>query len=229
VEYISSAAEMLFGSNNELRQIILVTLKMSAASTLISGTMGIFAGIALGVCNNKAKKHIMSIVQTLMGLPPVVAGLIVFLLLSNSGPLGSLRLLFSIPAMVIAQVVLIAPIITGLTAAFVTGIAPAILETTKGMGLSGRKSMILILLECRTQLVAIILTGFARSIAEVGAVQIVGGNVAYKTRVMTTAIMLETNKGNFEFAIVLGFLLLSISLIVNIAAGRLQHGKYNRA
>lgn len=225
MEYIEQAMEWLFGANGELRQILLVTLEMSCMSTFFSTLIGMPLGVLLGSTRSRARKPVMRVVQTLMGLPPVVAGLLVFMLLSRSGPLGSFKLLYSLWAMVIAQVVLITPIIIGLTASFVSGRAPQILETTAGLGMPRRRAMWLIICECRAQLIAIMLTGFARSIAEVGAVQLVGGNVQYKTRVMTTAIVLETNKGNFEFAVVLGVLLLILALVVNIVAGSLQEDK----
>ena len=164
----------------------------------------------------------MRVLNTLMGLPPVVAGLLVFFLLSRSGPLGSLKLLYTVSAMVIAQVLLITPIVAGLSASIVSGISPRLRETARGMGLSRHAEFFCLLYECRGQFLSVVLTAFGRSIAEVGAVSIVGGNVQYKTRVMTTAIMLETNKGNFEFAVSLGVVLLLIAFIINSAALSLQ-------
>ncbi len=157
-------------------------------------------------------------------LPPVVAGLIVFLILSRSGPLGTLKLLYSVTAMVIAQVILITPIITGLTSNIVSLKAPLIRETAAGIGLSSFRRMLYTIYECRTQLIATILAGFGRAIAEVGAVQMVGGNIQNKTRVMTTAIMMQTNMGHFEFAIALGIVLLLISFIINAIVSRIRVG-----
>lgn len=219
------AIQLLFSDNGELRQIVGITLQMSFLSTIISGTLGISLGIILGSHDFKARKLIMRIVNTLMGLPPVVAGLLVFMMLSRKGPLGELGLLFSVSAMVIAQVLLIAPVICGLTASIVSARAPMIFETTRGLNMSRIKEFFLLIYECRVQLVSVLLTGFGRSIAEVGAVQLVGGNIQFKTRVMTTAIVLETNKGNFEFAIALGFILLIIAFVINSLAQRLQEGE----
>ena len=218
----SEAFQLLFGADGELRQIIWVTIQMSFSSTLLSVCIGMPLGTLLGALSFRGKRLVLRTINTLMGLPPVVAGLIVFMFLSRSGPLGSLRLLFSIPAMVIAQVLLITPIITGLTSSIISQKAPTILETTRGMGLSLVRSLSLVLWECRAPLISVLLTGFGRAIAEVGAVQLVGGNVQSKTRVMTTAIMLETNKGNFSLAIALGIILLLFSFLVNILAQHLQ-------
>lgn len=218
MEYISQALEALFGPNNELRQIILVTLEMSLCSTAISTALGMPLGVLLGKSQSRIRRPLTRLTQTLMGLPPVVAGLIVFLLLSRSGPLGSLKLLYTVPAMVTAQVLLLTPIVCGLTAGVASVRAPLLLETCRGFGYPRRREVWLLLYESRRQLVSVLMMAFGRAIAEVGAVQIVGGNVQYKTRVMTTAIMLETNKGNFRYAVTLGVVLLLISLAVNCAA-----------
>ena len=153
-----------------------------------------------------------------MGLPPVVAGLIVYSLFTHYGPLGSLNLLFTVRVMVIAQVMLITPVVTGLTSSFVQSTSKPIIETSRGIGLSSSKTVMLCLSEGRNSLLSVVLSAFGRSIAEVGAVSIVGGNIQWKTRVMTTAIMLETNKGIFSFALALGIILLLIAFFVNALA-----------
>lgn len=209
------ALQLLFGENPELREIIGVTLRMSFLSTSISAILGIPLGVWIGSSEFRGKQLVKRITNTLMGLPPVVAGLIVFLILSRSGPLGRLKLLYTVTAMVVAQVVLITPIITGLTANVVSLRAPQIRETAAGLGISRLKQMLYTIYECRIQFVSNVLAGFGRAIAEVGAVTIVGGNIQYKTRVMTTAIVLQTNLGNFEFAVALGLVLLIISFIIN--------------
>ncbi len=216
------ALQLIFSVDDELRKIIAVTLQMSLTSTAISALIGIPLGIMLGSYQFRGKSVVMRIVNTLMAMPPVVAGLLVFMLLSRQGPLGTFGLLFSVPAMVMAQTILITPIIAGLTANLVGTKRPQMLETTYGIALSRRQELLLMLNECKLQLVFFFLTGFGRAIAEVGAVQLVGGNVQFKTRVMTTAIMLETNKGNFEFAVALGIILLIIAFAVNSIAYRLQ-------
>lgn len=214
--------DLLFGADGELRGIIATTLILSVCSTSISSTIGICLGVFLGRDQFRGKRAVMRVLHTLMSMPSVVAGLIMLMLLSRKGPLGPLGLLFSIPAMIMAQVLLITPVIVGLTSTAVAARAPQILETTKGLNLGRGTEIRLIVRECRLQLLSVVLMGFGRSVSEVGAVSIVGGNVKYRTRVMTTAIMLETNMGNFEFAIALGILLLLISLLINSAAQRLQ-------
>jgi len=221
---LKEAINLIFGENPELRQIIGVTLQMSFLSTFISLLIGIPCGLMLGSGNFKGKGIILRITGTLMGLPPVVAGLIIFMILSRSGPLGSFKLLYTVSAMVIVQVLLITPIITGLSAAVISIPAESIKETTAGLGFSPFKQRLYMVYECKAALLSVGLSGFGRAIAEVGAVQLVGGNIQYKTRVMTTAIMMETNMGNFSFAIALGIVLLAIAFIVNIIARSLEEG-----
>ncbi len=219
------ALQLLFGENPELREIIGVTLRMSFFSTAISSLLGIPLGVWIGSNEFCGKQLVKRITNTLMGLPPVVGGLIVFLILSRSGPLGTLKLLYTVTAMVIAQVLLITPIVTGLTTNVVSLRAPQIRETAAGMGISRFKQMLYTIYECRVQFVSNVLAGFGRAIAEVGAVTIVGGNIQYKTRVMTTAIVLQTNLGNFEFAVALGVVLLIISFIVNSIVQKFSEGE----
>ncbi len=222
MELINSILELLFGSDPELRQIIAVTLRMSLFSTLFSSLIGIPAGVLLGANDFKGKAFFSRLVNTLLGLPPVVAGLIVFLLLSRSGPLGSFRLLYTVEAMVVAQVLLITPFIIAMTSNLVGVNANSINETLTGVGIRGTKRLKYFLLDFRVPFISIILAGFGRSIAEVGAVQMVGGNVQFKTRGMTTAIMMQTNMGRFDFAIALGLILLLISFLVNSVVNRIQ-------
>lgn len=213
---------MLDFSIQELFQIIYVTLQMALFSTAISFVLGVPLGLLIGLKNFKGKGVLLRILNTLMGLPPVLAGLVVFFILSASGPLGELRLLYTTTAMVTAQVLLITPIVCGLSATSISKIAPLVHETAKGIGVSRPKEILYLMYECRSQFISILFMAFGRSIGEVGAVMLVGGNVQYKTRVMTTAIMLETNKGNFEFAVVLGIILLLVSFVINAVALSLE-------
>ena len=160
-----------------------------------------------------------------MGLPPVLAGLIVFGILSRSGPLGEFKLLYSVTAMVCAQILIITPIMINMSATFVDQRIAQVRETMLGMGFSKIKQMYYMLFETKTQLFAIFFLGFGRAISEVGAAQLVGGNIQFKTRVMTTAIVLETNKGDFQFALSIGFVLLIIAFIINTLAHLLQRGR----
>lgn len=216
------AFSLMLTPGSELSQIVLLTLQMSAFSTVISTVIGVPLGVCVGLYRFPGKRLLMRILNTLMGLPPVLAGLIVFFILSRSGPLGSLKLLYTLPAMVTAQVLLITPVVCGLSATAIAGVAPLVHETAHGMGLSKRRELLCLLYECRSQLLSIVFVAFGRSIGEVGAVTLVGGNVQFKTRVMTTAIMLETNMGHFEYAVALGIVLLVVSFIVNSIALTLQ-------
>ena len=193
-------------------------MRMSFFSTTISCLIGLPLGALIGTRSFRGKAVLKKLIHTLMGLPPVVAGLLVYALFTHYGPFGRLNLLFTVRVMVIAQCLLIIPVVTGLTASFMEQSTRAVIDTAKGMGLSRRRVLFLCLSESRTSLLSVVLNAFGRSIAEVGAVSIVGGNIQWKTRVMTTAIMLETNKGNFSFALALGFILLLLAFVVNVAA-----------
>ncbi len=218
MESFVQAIDLIFPPDKELLQIIGVTLRMSFFSTLISCLIGLPLGALIGSKSFRGKSFLKRLLHTLMGLPPVVAGLIVYTLFTHYGPFGSLNLLFTVRVMVVAQVLLISPVVTGLSASFIESSSRAVIETAKGLGFSGIRTAALCISEGRSSLISVVLNAFGRSIAEVGAVSIVGGNIQWKTRVMTTAIMLETNKGKFSFALALGIILLVIAFIVNALA-----------
>lgn len=218
MDALKQALHLLFSLDPELLQILGVTMRMSFFSTTLSCLVGLPLGALIGTRSFRGKAFLKKLIHTLMGLPPVVAGLLVYALFTHYGPFGSLHLLFTVRVMVVAQCLLIIPVVTGLTASFMEQSTRAVIETAKGMGLSRRRVLFLCLSEGRTSLLSVVLNAFGRSIAEVGAVSIVGGNIQWKTRVMTTAIMLETNKGNFSFALALGMILLLIAFAVNVAA-----------
>ena len=222
MNYLKEAFALIAGGDTELWQIIGTTLVMSVFSTGISALAGIPLGVLIGKNRFPGKGALLRLTNTLMGLPPVLAGLIVFMLFRSVGPFGRLHLMFSVPVMVIAQVLLITPVVTGLCAAAAEERASLLTETAAGLGLSRTKQTLLLLRECAGQFVSVVLMGFGRSIAEVGAVSLVGGNIQFKTRVMTTAILLESNKGNFNKAFALGIILMLISLLVNIPAYSVQ-------
>ena len=218
MDKINEALGMLMNMDSELLQIIGVTLRMSFFSTVISCLIGMPLGVLVSKSVFKGKRTIKKLTGTLMGLPPVVAGLIVYMLFTKYGPFGSLGLLFTVEVMVIAQCMLIIPVVINLTESMTAINAKRLTETAKGLNFSKLKTSLLLLSENKQSLLSVVLTAFGRSIAEVGAVSLVGGNIQWKTRVMTTAIMLETNKGNFSFALALGIILLLISFVVNILA-----------
>ena len=218
MESFRQAFQLLASLDKELLQIIGVTLRMSFFSTTISCLFGLPLGALIGTRRFRGKSFIKKLIHTLMGLPPVVAGLFVYVLFTHYGPFGSLNLLFTVEIMVIAQVLLITPIVIGLSSSFIENTSKPVIETARGMGLSKARVIGLCLSEGRSSLLSVVLSAFGRSIAEVGAVSIVGGNIQWKTRVMTTAIMLETNKGKFSFALALGIILLLIAFAVNVIA-----------
>lgn len=216
------AFNLLTSFDKELYQIIATTLKMSFFSTLISCLLGIPLGALLESRAFRGKALIKRIIHTLIGLPPVVAGLIVYMLFTHYGPFGKLGILFTVKVMVVAQVVLITPLVIALTSSIVSGNTKQIKETATGLNLSRASIMILYITENKNAIMSVILAAFGRAIAEVGAVSLVGGNIQFKTRVMTTAIMLETNKGNFSFALALGIILLIIAFVVNTIASFIE-------
>lgn len=222
---IGEAFSLIFSFDSELYGIIGTTLLMSFFSTLISSLIGIPLGVLIGKNKFPGRNAITLLLNTMMGLPPVAAGLIVFMLFRAVGPLGGFHLMFSVRIMVIAQVILITPAVASLSAAAAGERALSLSETAFGLGIPRIKQLFLLLGECSPQFVGIVLMAFGRSIAEVGAVSLVGGNIQYKTRVMTTAILLETNKGNFQKALALGIILMLISLAVNIGAQLLKGRK----
>ena len=222
MEAVKGVLALIFGEDPELRQILLTTLVMSVSSTCLSCLIGLPVGAAIGRREFRGKGILLRITSTLMGLPPVLAGLIVFLLFRSIGPFGSLHIMFSVPVMVVAQVLLITPVAVGLSASAVGERAPLLEETALGLGLPPLRRRALLYRECRGPFFSVALLSFGRSIAEVGAVSLVGGNIQYKTRVMTTAILLEANKGDFQKALALGVTLMLLSLLVNIPAYSLR-------
>ena len=222
---LASVFDAFTAGSGELYRILGLTVCMTLLSTGFSVLAGFPVGAVLASCSFPGKNLIRRILQTFMSLPPVVAGLFVFLLLSRRGPLGSLHLLFSLPAMVIAQFILIFPIVTSLTMVAIESRQSAINQTIFTLGIPRYKIYLLLLWECRFGLMTVVLSGFGRALSEVGAVMMVGGNIQGKTRVMTTAIMLETSKGNFDAAIAMGIILLILAFLVNLIVNRFQEEK----
>ena len=216
------ALELIFSGNVELLNILEVTAKMSLRSSVIALLIGLPIGIWLGACRFPGRNPLIVVNRTLMGMPPVVCGLLFYMLFSGVGPFRHLKLLFTVDIMVMAQVVLITPIVVGNMETYVTSIAPTVRQTARGLGLGGVKTFFLLCNECIYPIISAYLLAFARSIAEVGAVSMVGGAIAWKTNVMTTAIMQHTNRGNFTLGVALGIILLTISLLVNILISLLQ-------
>ena len=206
----------------ELLDILSVTAKMSLQSSVIALLIGVPVGIWLGACKFPGRNVLLVANRTLMGMPPVVCGLLFYMLFSGVGPFRHLKLLFTVKIMIMAQIVLITPIVVGSMETYVSAIAPTVRETAKGLGLGGFKTFSLLCNECVYQIISTYLLAFSRSIAEVGAVSMVGGAISWKTNVMTTAIMQYTNRGNFTLGVALGLILLTLSLIVNIVISLMQ-------
>ena len=219
---INKAIELILTLDAELLDILSVTAEMSLQSSVLALLIGLPIGIWLGACKFPGRNALLVVNRTLMGMPPVVCGLLFYMLFSGVGPFRHLRLLFTVDIMIMAQVVLITPIVVGSMETYVAGVAPAVRETARGLGLNGFKTFGLLCNECVYQIISAYLLAFSRSIAEVGAVSMVGGAIAWKTNVMTTAIMQYTNQGNFSLGIALGMILLTLSLIVNIVISLLQ-------
>lgn len=209
------AINLITSFDNETYGIIGRSIIITVLSTLISSAFAISVGVVIGSTKFWGRKNLIRVINTFMGLPPVVAGLIVFLYLSRSGPLGEFQLLFTPTAMVIAQIIIIFPIVCGITIGSVNLKGKQVLETCHSLGFSKFKSYMLLANECRYPIVSALLAGYGRAISEVGAVMLVGGNIQNSTRVMTTAIVLETGKGNYDQALALGMILLIISFILN--------------
>ena len=189
---------------------------------LIALLLGVPLGLLLGACRFPGRGLLLVLNRTLMGVPPVVCGLIFYILFSGVGPLRHFHLLFTVEIMILAQVVLITPLLTSHMETYVAQIAGPVRETAKGLGLSRWKTFLLLLNESRYPIFSGYLLGFSRAIAEVGAVSMVGGAIAWKTNVMTTAIMQYTNRGNFSLGIALGLILLVLSLGMNLLLSLLQ-------
>jgi len=211
---------MLF--DPEVWQITLLSLEIAGLSTLISLLIGLPLGTWLALGKFHGRSIMMSIVNTGMGLPPVVVGLFVALMLWRSGPLGDLNLIYTPAAMVIAQVIISFPVVTGLTAAALQALDPRLRLQLLGLGASTSQMIWMLWREARLPLLAALMAAFGAVISEVGASMMVGGNIRGQTRVLTTAIVLETSKGNFNTAIALGILLLLITFLVNWALTVIQ-------
>ena len=216
------AIELILSGSSTLNDILVVTMKMSISSSLISLLIGVPLGVLFGCTRFYGKRILVIFNRTLMGLPPVVCGLLCFLMFCGVGPLRHLKLLYTIKGMVIAQIILITPVVIGSIEPYVNGIYPDIRETAVGLGLGKGKVVGLVANESGYQILSTYLLAFSRAIAEVGAVSMVGGAIIFKTNVMTTAIMNYTNMGDFTMALALGIILLAIALVVNIIVSLMQ-------
>jgi len=208
--------------------ILWLSLRVSGVAVLIAAVLGIPLGVWLGLSRFRGRRLVLAVVHTGMALPPVVVGLALYLLLSRSGPLGEWGWLFTPKAMIAAQAVLAFPLVAGITAHATASVPSELVEQLRGLGASRWQCRWAVLREARAGVLLAIAAALGRSLSEVGAVLIVGGNIRNHTRVLTTAIVLETSKGEFAFALALGGVLLTLALLLNLAIVRLQwRGPYS--
>jgi tungstate transport system permease protein len=219
---ILQAVALLFQGNPEVLEITLLSLKVSGLATGISLLIGLPLGTWLALGRFRGRDFLLSLINTGMALPPVVVGLWVSIFLWRSGPLGDLRLIYTPTAIIIAQTIIAAPVVTGLTVAALQQINPHLRLQLLGLGASRQQMVLALWREARLPLLAALMAGFGSVISEVGASMMVGGNIRHQTRVLTTATVLETGKGEFAMAIALGFILLLLAYLVNLALTWLQ-------
>ncbi len=219
---IRQAIELLFNLDPEIVEITLLSLQLSGIATIISLVIGIPFGTLLALYHFPGRNFLLSVVNTGMGLPPVVVGLIVSIFLWRSGPFGDFQWIYTPIAIVIAQVVLAAPVVSGLTAAALQQLDPRLRQQLRGLGASWTQMVWMLWMEARLPLLAALMAGFGSVISEVGASMMVGGNLRHSTRVLTTAIVYETGRGNFALAIALGVILLGLTFLINLTLTWIQ-------
>jgi tungstate transport system permease protein len=222
---VREALLLLARGNGYVLEIVLLSLRVSGAAVLLGLAVGLPVGVAVGVGRFRGRGLVVALIYTGFALPPVVVGLFVYMLLSRSGPAGGLDLLFTPTAMIIAQALLAAPYVAGISLAAVQAVPTEVRLQALALGASPLRALLTHVREARLGLVAAVIAGFGAIISEVGAVMMVGGNIAGETRVMTTAIMLETRRGNFASAMAFGLILLAVAFAVNAALTRVQQGR----
>lgn len=216
-EILGQAFGLLLAGDAALVEIVVLSLKVTLSAVVLACLIGLPLGALVGAFRFPGRTAVSVVLNALMGLPPVVVGLCVYLMLSAAGPLGPLQLLYTPEAMIIAQTVLVAPIVAALTRQVVEDLNAEYAEQFASMDIGAAARVRALLWDARYSLLTVALAGFGRAVAEVGAVIIVGGNINHVTRVMTTTIALETSKGNLELALALGVVLLALAVLVNAA------------
>jgi len=229
IEGFKKAFFLIVNLDAELLGIIFLSLNVSGVALIIATVVGLPVGSLTGFKKFLGRGLLVSILNTFMGLPPVVVGLFLYLILSRSGPFGFLALLYSPTAMIIAQSILAFPIVASISHSSIISVDPIIKQASMTLGATPFQVSLNIIKEARYGIMSGVIAGFGRVMAEVGAVLMVGGNIAGYTRVMTTTIALETDKGNFELALALGIILLTLSLLINIVLHLFQRKGMIRA
>ena len=212
---LGEAVGLILAGDPDLAEIILLSLQVTLSAVALACVIGLPLGAVAGAFRFPGRSIVIIFLNALMGLPPVVVGLFVYLMLSASGPLGALGLLYTPGAMIVAQTILVAPIVAALTRQVVEDLHSEYAEQFASLGIGPADRVAALLWDARYSLLTVALAGFGRAVAEVGAVIIVGGNINHATRVMTTAIALETSKGNLQLALALGVVLLAIAFVIN--------------
>jgi tungstate transport system permease protein len=221
---LSAALRLLLHTNGEILRIVLLSLRVSGSAVVLGVLLGLPLGVLVGMHRFAGRGIVIALIHTGFALPPVVIGLVVYMLLSRSGPAGGLQLLFTQTAMIIAQALLAAPYVAGITLAAVQAVPSDVRLQARALGASRMLAGWMHVREARLGIGAAVVAGFGAVISEVGAVMMVGGNIAGETRVMTTAIVLETRRGNFAMALALGLVLLLLAFAVNVVLTRAQQG-----
>ena len=215
---LRTAFELVWGLDPDLVEIVLLSLRISLSAVLLATALALPFGAAVALLRFPGRRLVIILLNAAMGLPPVIVGLVIYLLLSRAGPLGEAGLLFTPTAMIIAQTVLVFPIIAALARQTISDLHEEYDEQLRSLGSGTWQSIVTLIVDGRLRLMTGVLAGFGRAIAEVGAVLIVGGNILHSTRVMTTTIVLETSKGNLALALALGLILITVAAGVNAAA-----------
>ena len=214
--------ELIISFDPEVMEIAARTLRIAGTSCLLASLISLPLASLIHFRQFRGKRVLINIIQTLFSVPTVIVGLFVFVLLSRAGPLGEVGILFTPAAMVIGQMILITPILLGLTISALSGVSKEIIETATSLGASGFQLVLLVLREARYAVLAALILGFGRALSELGVAMMVGGNIRGFTRVMTTALSLATTRGELEMALALGIILLFLALVINIVLNRLQ-------
>ena len=216
------AIELIVSLDSEVMEIAGRSLGISVTSSLLASIICLPLGSLIHFRQFRGKRFLINLIQTFFSIPTVVIGLFVFVLFSRAGPLGGLNLLFTPTVMVLGQMILITPILLGLTISALSGVDRAIVDTARSLGASGWQTAFVVLREVRFAVMAAVIMAFGRAISEIGIALMVGGNIKGFTRVLTTAISLETGKGDIELSIALGIILIFIALVVNVGLNRIQ-------
>jgi tungstate transport system permease protein len=222
---VRDAVRLLAGLDPDVRGIVLLSLRVSATAIILGVAIGLPVGVLLALARFPGRRLLIAIVHTGFALPPVVVGLLVYLLLSRSGPAGDLQLLFTPTAMILAQAILAAPYVAGVSLAAIQSVPSDVRLQARALGATRWRAVLTHVREARLGVGAAVIAGFGAVLSEVGAVLLVGGNIRGETRVMTSAIVLETRRGNFALAIALAMILLGIAFVINVLLTRMQQGR----